>query len=245
MMMFGGMDPLYLMMMVPTLVLSLIASLLTRGTFKKYATVRASSGLTGAQAAERMMHSQGVFDVKVERIDGFLTDHYDPTKKVLRLSSAVYDSDSLSAIGVACHESGHAIQHARAFAPLALRTVLVPAAQIGSTASYWIILLSFILLGFHGLVSHETALTLLKIGIVCFSATVVFALVTLPVEWDASHRAKLHMVSSSIVGPGQEVAAGRVLNAAFLTYVAAAVSAVTMLIYYLLRSGLLGGRSND
>lgn len=238
-------DPLYLIMMVPALVLSLVASLLTRGVFKKYSTVPSSSGFTGAQAAERMMHSQGVFDVKVERIEGFLSDHYDPAHKVLRLSPDVYDSDSLSAVGVACHEAGHALQHAQAYAPLKLRTVLVPAAQFGSAASYWIILAGFLLMQFHGLVSPGAALTLLKIGIVCFSATVAFTLVTLPVEWDASHRAKQHMVSSSIVGPGQEVAAGRVLNAAFLTYVAAAVSAVLTLIYYLLRSGLLGGRSND
>jgi uncharacterized protein len=240
-----GIDPLYLIMMVPAFVLSLVATLLTRGTFKKYSTVPASSGLTGAQAAERMLHSQGVFDVKIERIEGFLSDHYDPTKKVLRLSPDVYDSNSLSAIGVACHESGHAIQHARAYAPLALRTALVPLAQFGSVASYWIIMAGFVLMSFHGLVNPGTAMTLLKVGIVCFSATVAFTLVTLPVEWDASHRAKAHMVSSCIVGPGQEVAAGRVLNAAFLTYIAGAVSSVLTLIYFLLRAGLLGGRSND
>ncbi|MEI8242341.1 MAG: zinc metallopeptidase [bacterium] len=238
-------DPLYLMMMAPALLLSLAATLLTRGVFKKYSTVRASSGMTGAQAADRMMHSQGVFDVKIERTEGFLSDHYDPTKKVLRLSPDVYDSGSLSAIGVACHEAGHAIQHARAFAPLALRTVLVPLAQFGSTASYWIIMAGFLMMGMQSAGGHGLALMLVKIGIVCFSATVVFALVTLPVEWDASRRAKAHMVSSMIVGPGQEVAAGRVLNAAFLTYVAAAVSAVLTLLYYLLKSGLLGGRRDD
>ncbi|MFZ4395247.1 MAG: zinc metallopeptidase [Kiritimatiellia bacterium] len=243
-MMWGLFDPLYLMMLGPALVLSLIASLLTRGVFKKYSTVPAASGMTGAKAAERMMQSQGVFDVKVERTEGFLSDHYDPTKKVLRLSPDVYDSNSLSAIGVACHEAGHAIQHARAFAPLALRTVLVPLAQFGSMASYWIIMIGFVLMSLHS-VSGALAMGIIKVGIVCFSATVVFALVTLPVEWDASHRAKAHMVSSSIVGPGQEVAAGRVLNAAFLTYVAAAVSAIMTLLYYLLQSGLLGGRRDD
>jgi Zn-dependent membrane protease YugP len=238
-------DPLYLMMMVPALVLSIVASLLTRGVFKKYAAVRGSFGLTGAEAAARMLQSQGVFDVRIERTEGFLTDHYDPTKKVLRLSPDVYDSDSLSAIGVACHEAGHAIQHARAFAPLALRTLLVPLAQFGGTASYWIILLGFLLMGVHSLASSGVALILVKIGIVCFSATVVFTLVTLPVEWDASHRAKQHMLASSIVGPGQAAAADKVLNAAFLTYVAGAVSAIMTLLYYLIRSNLLGGRSND
>lgn len=237
-------DPFYLLLMAPAFVLSLIATLLTRGVFNKYSNVPASSGLTGAKAAERMMQSQGVFDVKIERTEGFLSDHYDPTRKVLRLSPDVYDSNSLSAIGVACHEAGHAIQHARAFAPLALRTVLVPLAQFGSVASYWIIMAGFVLASLHS-VSGAMAMLIIQIGIVCFSATVVFALVTLPVEWDASHRAKAHMVSSNIVGPGQEVAAGRVLNAAFLTYVAAAVSAILTLLYYLLRSGLLGGRRND
>jgi Zn-dependent membrane protease YugP len=240
-----GLDPLHLIMMVPALLLSLAATWLTRSTFKKYATVPASSGLTGAQAAERMMRSQGVFDVKVERVDGFLSDHYDPTHKVLRLSPDVYDSNSLSAIGVACHEAGHAMQHARAFAPLALRTALVPLAQFGSGAANWIILAGFLLMGIGSAGGAGLGLMILKIGIVCFSVTVVFSLVTLPVEWDASRRAKEHMVSSSIVSPGQEVAAGRVLNAAFLTYVAAAVSAVLTLLYYLLRSGLLGGRSSD
>jgi len=237
-----GMDPLYLMMLAPAFVLSLIATFVTRGTFKKYSTVPASSGLTGAQAAERMLRSQGVFDVKIERIEGFLSDYYDPSQKVLRLSPDVYDSDSLSAIGVACHEAGHALQHAHAYAPLTLRTALVPLAQFSSVASYWIIMAGFVMMYMAG---HGIAVILLKVGIVFFAATVVFTLVTLPVEWDASHRAKAHMVSSCIVGPGQEVAAGRVLNAAFLTYIAAAVSAVLTLIYYLIRAGLLGGRSDD
>ena len=235
-------DPLYLLMLAPALLLSLVATLLTRGMFARYAKVPSASGLTGAQAAERMLRSQGIFDVKVERVDGFLTDHYDPSQKTLRLSPDVYDAESLSAIGVACHEAGHALQHAHAYAPLALRTALVPLAQFGSQASYWIILAGFLLTGFIG---HGAALLLLKIGIVCFATTVVFALVTLPVEWDASHRAKEHMVSSFVVGPDQAVAAGRVLNAAFLTYVAAAVSALLTLLYYLIRSGLLGGGRRD
>ena len=238
-------DPLYLILLLPALALSLGASFLTHRTFKKYSTVPALSGWTGAEAAERFMHSQGVYDVKVERVDGFLSDHYDPSAKVLRLSQDVYDSNSLSAIGVACHEAGHAIQHARAYAPLALRTVLVPVAQFGSMASNWIIMIGFVMMSFTGPSGHGMARTLIEIGIVLFSVAVLFTLVTLPVEWDASHRAKLHMVSSGVVGPGQEVAAGRVLNAAFLTYIAAAVSAVMTLLYYLIRSGLLGGRSDD
>lgn len=238
--MFFGIDPLYLIMMVPALVLSLVASLVTKGTFKRYAGTRAYSGLSGAQAAERMMRSEGVYDVKIERVDGFLSDHYDPSHKVLRLSPDVYDSPSLSAIGVACHEAGHAIQHARGYAPLALRSALVPLAQFGSTASYWIIMLGFMLS------QTPAGMWMVKIGIALFGAAVLFSLVTLPVEWDASARAKAHIVSAGIVSPGQEAQAGRVLNAAFLTYVAGAVSALLTLLYYLIRSGLLGGgRRND
>lgn len=236
---FLGIDPLYIVLTLPALILSVVASLLTHGTFKKYSTVRSYSGLTGAEAAERMLHSEGIMDVKVERVEGFLSDHYDPTKKVLRLSPDVHDSESLSAVGVACHEAGHAIQHAHAYAPLMLRTALVPIAQFGSTTSYWILMV--------GLFLHQAPLGMLlvKVGIALFLAAVVFSLVTLPVEWDASHRAKAHIVAAGIVSPGQEVQAGRVLNAAFLTYVAAAVSALLTLLYYLIRSGLLGGRRDD
>ena len=238
-------DPLYLLMLAPALLLSLVATLLTRGMFAKYAKVPSASGLTGAQAAERMLRSQGIFDVKVERVDGFLTDHYDPSQKTLRLSPDVYDAESLSAIGVACHEAGHALQHAHAYAPLALRTALVPLAQFGSKAAELIIMAGFLLMMFAGHGHGGVGLFLLKVGIVFFSATVVFTLVTLPVEWDASHRAKAHMVSSCVVSPAQAADAGRVLNAAFLTYIAGAVSAVLTLLYYLIRSGLLGGRSDD
>lgn len=238
-----GFDPLYLLFMAPALLLSVVASLLTHRTFKRFSTVRGYSGMTGAQAAERMMRSQGILNVTIERVDGFLSDHYDPSKKVLRLSPDVYDSDSLSAIGVACHEAGHAIQDAKSYAPLVLRTALVPVAQFGGTASNWIIMAGFILMSFSG--PGQLGLTIVKIGIVLFATTVIFTLVTLPVEWDASARAKEHIVSSGIVSPGQERQAGRVLNAAFLTYIAGAVSALMMLLYYLIRAGLLGGRRDD
>jgi Zn-dependent membrane protease YugP len=238
-----GFDPLYLLFMAPALLLSVAASLLTHATFKRFSSVRGYSGMTGSQAAERMMRSQGILNVRVERVDGFLSDHYDPTKKVLRLSPDVYDSDSLSAIGVACHEAGHAIQDAKAYAPLVLRSALVPVAQFGGTASNWIIMAGFILMSFSG--SGPLGLAIVKIGIVLFATTVVFTLVTLPVEWDASARAKEHIVSAGIVSPGQERQAGRVLNAAFLTYIAGAVSALMMLLYYLIRAGLLGGRRDD
>ncbi len=224
-------DPLYMMMLLPALLLAGIASLMVKLTFSKYSKVRAYSGMTGAQAAERMLRSNGIFDVTVEQTDGFLSDHYDPSKKVLRLSPDVYASNSLSAIGVACHEAGHALQHAAAYAPLMLRSALVPVTQFSSSFAFWVF--------FAGLMFH--AQPLVYVGCALFAAAFLFAVVTLPVEWDASSRAKQHMVMSGIVSPGQERDAGRVLNAAFLTYIAAAVSSLMTLLYYLMRAGIIGG----
>ena len=229
-----GIDPLYIMFMIPALILAGIATLVTRLTFSKYSKQRSLSGVTGAEAAQRLLSSQGVRDVSIEQVQGFLSDHYDPRTKTLRLSPDVYGSQSLSAIGVACHEAGHALQHAASYAPLVLRTTLVPVAQFGSYGSYILILLG----------SFIASIGLIKIGIVLFSATVLFTLVTLPVEWNASARAKLLMVSSGIVTRTEQRAAGRVLNAAFLTYLAAALTALLQLLYYLMRSGLIGGRRN-
>jgi len=225
-------DPLYMIMLLPALVLAGIASLITQTTFSKYSRISASSGLTGAEAASRLLERKGVHDVHVERINGFLSDHYDPRTHTLRLSAKVYDSDSLSAIGVACHEAGHALQHASHYAPLSLRSALVPVTQIGTIAPYLIIPLGFIL----------GSLSLIKLGIALFAIVVLFSLITLPVEWNASARAKELMVSSGIVSAREQESAGKVLNAAFLTYIAAAVSALLTLLYYLIRSGLLGGR---
>jgi len=229
-----GIDPLYIMLMIPALILAGIATLVTRLTFSKYSKQRSLSGVTGAAAAQRLLSSQGVRDVAIEQVQGFLSDHYDPRTKTLRLSPDVYGSQSLSAIGVACHEAGHALQHAASYAPLVLRTTLVPVAQFGSYGSYILILLG----------SFMASMGLIKIGIVLFSATVLFTLITLPVEWNASARAKLLMVSSGIVTRTEQRAAGTVLNAAFLTYLAAALTALLQLLYYLMRSGLIGGRRN-
>ena len=233
--MMWGLDPLYLIMSLPALVLALIASGLTKSTFARYSRVRASSGMTGAEAARHLLDAHGLQSVRVEETGGFLGDHYDPMSRTLRLSHDVYASPSLSAIGVACHEAGHALQHAARYLPLWIRTALVPVAQLGTMASYIIIPLGFIM----------GALGLIKIGIILFSVVVLFSIITLPVEWNASSRAKQLMVTAGIVSPGEAVHAGRVLNAAFLTYVAAVISALMTLLYYLLRAGLLGGRSND
>jgi len=227
-------DPVYIIMLLPAILLAGFASLRVKSTFKKYSQVAAYSGLSGAQAAERMMQSNGIYDVRVELSRGFLSDHYDPSKKVLRLSPQVFSSNSLAAIGVACHEAGHALQHAGSYAPLMLRTTLVPVTNFSSSLSFYVFL--------AGMLFRFPAL--MYVGCALFAVAFVFSVVTLPVEWDASARAKQYIVSSGIVSPGQEDASGKVLNAAFLTYVAAAVSSLLTLLYYLMRSGLLGGNDD-
>ncbi len=232
-------DSIYMIIMLPVIGLSMLASWLVKATFEKYAKVGCLSGMTGAQAAERMLRYGGVHDVQVERIDGFLTDHYDPTSKVLRLSTAVYDSTSLSAVGVACHEAGHALQHAEKYAPLVLRSTLVPVVQFSSKLSSLVISAGLIIMALSRS-SFGIQIALVGIGLIAMS--VVFSIVTLPVEWDASARAKQRLTEYGIVGPGEGIAAGKVLNAAFLTYIAAAVSGIANVVYWLLRLGILGNR---
>jgi len=224
-------DPLYLAMLIPTMILAGFASLYTKSTFSRFSKVASSSRLTGAQAAEQMLRQQGVYDVNIEQIGGFLSDHYDPRHKTLRLSPDVYGSQSLSAIGVACHEAGHALQHAAGYAPLSLRSAMVPMTQLGSGGSYIFFILGFLF----------QAPVMIKFGVILFAAVVAFSLITLPVEWNASARAKRLMVTAGIVSAGEAQQAGQVLNAAFLTYVASAVSALMTLLYYLIRFGLIGG----
>ncbi len=219
-------DPVYLLFAIPGLIVAGLASFYVKSTFSEYSHYRASSGLTGAEAAAQMLHRAGIYDVKIERVEGFLSDHYDPTSRTLRLSPGVYDSDSLSAIGVACHEAGHALQHAASYGPLGLRSAMVPVTNISSWLSYIVILVGFIFQS-GGMVMF---------GAILFSAVVLFSIITLPVEWDASSRAKEMMVSAGIVSPAERDNAGKVLNAAFLTYVAAVLSALLTLLYYLVRA---------
>lgn len=228
-----GIDPVYLLFALPGLVLALSASLITKATFSKYSKIPASSGMSGADAARRLLSNAGVSDVKVEETQGFLSDHYDPSSKTLRLSPDVYQNNSLSAIGVACHEAGHALQHANAYGPLHLRSAMVPLTNFSTYASYFLIMAGCFIP------------SMLLLGAILFSISVFFTIVTLPVEWDASARAKKLMVSAGIVSEDESVQAGSVLNAAFLTYVAAAVSSLLILLYYLYRAGLFGGRSSD
>lgn len=231
-----GFDPLYMILIAPTFILSLVASFMVKSRFNKYAKVATISGMSGAEAAEMVLRAGGITDVKIERVDGFLSDHYDPLHKALRLSSEVYDGRTISAVGVGAHEAGHAIQHKTRYSMLSFRTAMVPMASIGSNLS-WVIL-------FGGFILHMTGLV--YVGIALFAAVVVFQLVTLPVEFDASARAKKLLWDTGVLSRASEregVAA--VLNAAALTYVAAAVSAIVTLIYYLIRAGLLGGKSED
>lgn len=232
--MFMYMDPMYLVFMLPALILAGIATAKTKGTFNKYSRVAASSRLTGAQAARQMLDMNGLSNVEIRRTRGFLSDHYNPANRTLNLSPDVYDSKSLSAIGVACHEAGHALQHAKGYVPLQLRSMMVPVTQFSSYGAYIFIVLGFVL----------QSMMMAKLGVVLFGIGFLFALVTLPVEWDASARAKRQMVTDGIVVPSEAADAGKVLDAAFLTYVAAAVTALLTLLYYMMRLGLLGGRND-
>jgi hypothetical protein len=227
-------DPMYFLFVGPAMILSLIAQVWVKRAFNKYSKVGIQRGLSGAEVAQYIV-KQANLGVRVERVAGFLSDHYDPTQKVLRLSPAVYDGRSISSVGVAAHEAGHALQHAKNYAPLAWRSALVPVTKIGSGLSWPILMVGF-LLGSMGLV---------KIGIILFSAAVLFQIVTLPVEFDASRRAVAIVGSQGIVTPQELGGVKKVLTAAALTYVAAAISSIATLLYFMLRAGLLGGSRND
>jgi Zn-dependent membrane protease YugP len=225
-------DPTYFLFIIPPFLLSLYASFLTKSRFNRFSKVGTSSGYTGAQAAQVLLDRAGIRDVEVVPSRGFLSDHYNPLKKQLALSETVYSGRSVAAVGVACHEAGHAIQHATKYGPLGLRSMLVPTANIGSNLGY------MVMLGGLFLASQN----LILIGAVLFSAVVLFQLVTLPVEFDASARAKKLIAEYGLVGPAERAGVAKVLNAAALTYVAAAASSIMTLLYFLLRAGVLGGR---
>jgi Zn-dependent membrane protease YugP len=234
--MFPMFDPLYLLLIGPTMLLAIWAQIKVKSAYGKWSQVASSSRMTGAQAADRMLQHAGVRDVKIEPVQGFLSDHYDPKSKTLRLSPGNYESRSIAAVGIACHEAGHAIQHASSYAPLALRSAIVPAAQLGSWLAWPMIMM--------GIFLQMTQLA--QLGVLLFAGLVVFQIITLPVEFDASNRAKQQIQTLGIIQSREEgkgVAA--VLDAAALTYVAATVTAVAQLIYFALRAGLLGGRSRD
>jgi Zn-dependent membrane protease YugP len=223
-------DPLFLILSIPPLLLGLWAQMRVKGAFAQYSNVRSASGISGAQAARRILDMNGLQMVTVERTGGTLSDHYDPRHKVLRLSGDVYQTPSLAAVGVAAHEAGHALQDQQHYGPLRLRSGLVPAVQFGSWLGPIIFMVGLFMSGTLG---DSIAL----IGVLLFGLTAVFALVTLPVEFDASKRAKQQLVSAGILAPQELAGVNKVLDAAALTYVAAAVQAVTTMIYYLMILG--------
>lgn len=216
---------LFLLLSLPALALGIWAQFRVRSAFNKNAQIRTSTGATGAQVARRILDINGLNTVQVERTEGFLSDHYDPRHRVLRLSPDVYDGNSLSAAGVAAHEAGHALQHKEGYAMLKLRSAMVPAVQIGSWAGPLIFLAGFFMAGIVGT-------SLAWLGFLLFAAVALFAVVTLPVEFDASNRAKRLLVSETIVFPQEMGGVNAVLNAAALTYVAAAIQAISTLMYY-------------
>ncbi len=205
-------DWTYILILIAA-VISIIAQIRVNTTFKKYSHVASASGITGAQAADRILKSQGIYDVTIRQVAGNLTDHYDPRNKTLNLSNSVYNVNSVAAVGVAAHECGHAIQHAKGYAPLGLRSALVPVANLGSKLS-WLFILAGMLFSFN----H----TLIVTGIIMFSLAVLFQLVTLPVEFNASSRALQLLESNGILYQNEVSMTRKVLSAAALTYVAAA-----------------------
>lgn len=229
--MYYGFDRTYLLVLIAA-IFSIWASARVNSTFQKYAKVRCMQGVTGAEAAQKILYYAGLTDVRIEHVKGNLTDHYDPRSRVLRLSDSTYASSSVAAVGVAAHECGHAIQHQEGYTPLKVRSALVPVANIGSTMGIPIILLG-VLLGSNYM--------LIQIGIWVFSAAVLFQLVTLPVEYNASNRAVRILSDRGILGQEELGMCRKVLSAAALTYVASAAASIMQL----LRLVLLFGRRND
>lgn len=230
---FYGLDWTYFLVLIGA-VLSMIASAKVNSTFNKYSRVRSASGMTGAEAAQRILQQNGIYDVAVEHVRGNLTDHYDPKNKVLRLSDATYGSNSVAAVGVAAHECGHALQHNVGYLPLRIRSAIVPAANIGSRLGIPIILLG-VLLGSNYF--------LIELGIWVFSLAVLFQIVTLPVEFNASNRAMVMMERYGILGGDELRSTRKVLSAAAMTYVAAAASSILQLLRLVILFG--GGRRRD
>ena len=224
-------DPTYVLLIIG-MVLALAASGKMKSTFARYQQVRSHSGLTGAQTAQRILNAAGIYDVTIVPISGSLTDHYDPRTKTVSLSEDIYDKTSLAAVGVAAHECGHAIQHAIGYAPLEFRSAIVPVANFGSTLSWQLFLIGL----FSGIRPLVTA------GIVLFSLAVLFQLVTLPVEINASSRALKMLQSTGILGSDETKGARKVLTAAAMTYVAALAASILQLLRLLI---LAGGRRRD
>lgn len=235
-----GFDWTYLVIILPCMILSLWASSNVNRTFQRYSAQHSCRGITGADAARRVLSSHGIHNVRIERVSGNLTDHFDPKSNVIRLSDSVYDNTSTAAIGVACHEAGHAVQYAQNYGPIKLRAAIVPVTNFGSKLAMPLILLG-ILLSFLGNFSY----TLVYVGIACFSLSVVFQLITLPVEFNASNRALQAIEQGGILTNEELKGAKKTLSAAALTYVAATAVAMAQLLRLLILFGGRGRRRND
>lgn len=221
-----GFDWTYMLVLIGAII-CLIASSHVKSTYRKYAQYRSMSGMTGAQAAQRILNHAGIYDVSIQHVSGELTDNYNPRQKTLNLSDAVYNSTSVAAVGVAAHECGHAIQHQQGYAPLSIRSAIVPAANIGSKLAWPLIVIGLF-------ITSETGTLLINLGIIAFSLAVIFQLVTLPVEFNASNRALVLLEDCGILGESEIPHTRKVLGAAALTYVASAASAILQLLRLIL-----------
>ena len=231
-----GIDMSYVILVLPCILLSLWASSNVNSTFKKYSSQFSSRGLTGAEAARRVLSAHGVGNVRIERVSGNLTDHFDPRTNVIRLSDNVFGNTSTAAIGVACHEAGHAVQYAQGYAPIKLRAAIIPVTNFGSRLAMPLILIGLLLAAFGNL-----SVLFIDLGIACFGLSLVFQLVTLPVEFNASNRALRAIADSNLLTEDEQAGARKTLRAAALTYVAATAVAFAQL----LRLILLFGRRRD
>lgn len=235
-----GFDWTYVVLVLPCVILSLLASANVNGTFKKYSRQFSRRGLTGAQAAQRVLSANGVTGVQITRISGNLTDHFDPRTNVIRLSDSVYDSTSTAAIGVACHEAGHAVQYAVGYAPIKLRSAIIPVTNFGSKLAMPLILLGLVLNFSEGF-----SYFFVYLGIACFGLSLVFQLVTLPVEFNASRRAIQAIESADLLTEEEQRGAKKTLRAAALTYVAATATALAQLLRLILLYGNRDRRRRD
>lgn len=227
-------DPTYILVVIGA-VICMIASARVTGTFNKYSQIRSMSGMNGAQVAQRVLQAAGIYDVQVRHVSGSLTDHYDPRTKTVNLSDPVYNATSVAALGVAAHECGHAIQHAKSYAPLSIRSALVPIANFGSMLAWPVILIGLFF-------NTRSSGLIIDIGILLFSAAVLFQLVTLPVEFDASRRALVMLRTQDILADDELKYTRRVLKSAALTYVASAAAAILQLLRIIL---ITNGRRRD
>lgn len=227
-------DPTYILVVIGA-VICMIASARVKGTFNKYSQLRSMSGMNGAQVAQRVLQAAGIYDVQVRHVSGSLTDHYDPRTKTVNLSDPVYNATSVAALGVAAHECGHAIQHAKSYAPLSIRSALVPIANFGSMLAWPVILIGLFF-------NTRSSGLIIDIGILLFSAAVLFQLVTLPVEFDASRRALVMLRTQGILADDELKYTRRVLKSAALTYVASAAAAILQLFRIIL---ITNGRRRD